>query len=233
MRKSIIIALLSVCQQTFCENTKCQISLVSPPLRSLSQREQGQAQRIKFQKQVNELFYTIDSLNLDDSIVMILWTTQSYYLLDLVQYTETQLLQLQGISKKDVIKIREKLLTKSLHLDMHLPHEIIQEGIQKSFKEKLSLYMKFMENVYSIPIDIPRNTFIEKLILEVEKLNNSRLYHPVKIEGHYNVKGAFKNISLYNSTKLPDNNLDIRREALRQISFIMMQNQIKYKDHEI
>ena len=224
MRQSIIIILLSLCQHIFCADTKCQMSLVSPSPQSF-QKQRTQAQKI------DELFYTVDSLSLDDNIVTILWTEYIYYLLDLVQYTESQLLKIPGVNKKDVTKIREKLLAKSFHLGMHLPNEAIQRGTQKTAQKKLSLYVQFIENTYSIPTDIPRNEFIERLTIEVEKLNNSRLYHPVQIEGHYNVQGAFKNIFLYKPTKLPDNNSDIRKTILRQISFIMMQNQIIYKVH--
>ena len=226
MHKFIIVVFLSLCQQVFCTDKKCQLSIASPSPKGLSQKEQTQIK--KTQTPVDVFFYTIDSLGLDDNITMTLWIEHNYYLLDLVQYTQPQLLKIPGISKKDVIKIREKLLAKGLHLDMHPSKEAMQRGTKKTTKEKLSLYVQFIENTYSIPIDIPRHEFIDRLTIEVEKLNNSRLYHPVQIEGHYNAKGAFKNIFLYTPIKLPDNNSDIRRTILRQISFIMMQNQIIY-----
>ena len=229
MRQSIIIFLLIFCQQIFCADTKCQLSLISHPKKDF----QTQAQRTKIQN-IDELFYTVDSLNLDDNIVMTLWKDHSYLILDLVRYTEAHLLQLQGMSKKDITKIREKLLTKGLYLGLHIPVQTLQKTAKKISAKKLSFYMKFIEDTSSIPLDIPRNEFIERLKVEVEKLNNSRLYHPVQIEGYYNAKGAFKNIFLYEPTKLPDENSDILRTTLRQIRFIMMQNQIKYDDrHEI
>lgn len=228
MRTFIIIVFLSICQQAFCTSTKCELSLVSLDLETGNQAEQEQIQRSELQNKAVELFYTVDSLILDDHIVAALWREQSYYISDLVQYTKSQLLKLPGISKRDVIKIRKKLLAKGLHLGIHIPYQIIQETAQKIFREKTSLYMKFIENVHSIPENILRNEFINKIIIEIDKLSDSKLYFPIKIHGDYNVRGAFKHVAFYlqHPKKPLHTNSDIRQQALNHIGFIMQRQNI-------
>ena len=234
MRTFIIIAACSICTQAFCINTKtqCELSLISssPPIVNKDARRKIRShQTSNIQNKAREFFYTIDSLGLDESTIMALWDENIYYILDLVQWTESNLFNIRRMSKPAVLEVKEKLLTKGLYLGMQVSSKAMQAEAKQVNKKKHSLYVQFIKNIHSMPIDIPRNEFLDRVQIEIKKLNNSHLYRPFHVYGYYNVNGAFKSIEddLQHSIRLPSHNVGIRSWVLDQVVPIMQSQNIR------